>query len=396
MRTICLSNNRIKGPPVDCGGEEVLWGWDSVAATSALGDEKGITVPSVLCHRSVRGMAGAWDIQRALYQWEKQQKKCVVDCVGLAVGDERILGAASKSRNMKSLVCECDVEWLRPVVEGGSEMSSVKSVKWQKLEDVIDVGLQEPRVSARSMGQGGTSAVFRALVANGGAHKGWVEVRKSGMRDDCGVFAVTRFEKGSIVTLKIPDETQLPEFTMPAKHTLHLGWNWVVKKKAKEAGRTINAVCLKENGLIRACTRIMPGTEILLDGEQSLVSNGFEWLDSLVFMESQSCWINWHVRKSIGRVVSGDKGRGFVVKYDDGSLKNMNEEKLKSLAVSQNIMVGERVMENNDRGRENENEEETEVEDAAKNNAEKTGRSMGHVGSGVCVKKKRKGIEQTA
>jgi hypothetical protein len=61
--------------------------------------------------------------------------------------------------------------------------------------------------------------------------------------------------------------------------------------------------------------------------------------------------------------------------------------------VSQNIMVEKRVMEMNDRGRENENEEETEVEDAAKNDAEKTGRSMGHIGSGVCVKKKRKGIE---
>jgi hypothetical protein len=295
---------------------------------------------------------------------------------------------------MKSLVYECDVEWLRPVVEGGSEMSSMKSVKWQKLEDVIDVGLQEPRVGARSsMGERSTNAVFRMLVANGGAYKGWVEVRKSGMRDDYGVFAVTRFEKGSIVTLKIPDETQLPEFTIPTKHTLHLGWNWVVKKKAKEHGRTINAVYLKENGLIRACTRIMPGTEILLDWEQSSVSNGFEWLDSLVFMESQSGWTNWHTRRSIGRVVSGDKSRGFIVKYDDGSIKNMNEEKLKELAVSQNIVVGKRVVEVNDRGRENEDEEETEVEDTAKNDVEKTGISMGHAEKGMCVKKKRKGIE---
>jgi hypothetical protein len=294
---------------------------------------------------------------------------------------------------MNSLVYECDVEWLRLVVEGGSEISSVKSVKWQKLEDVIVVGVQEPPVDVKSMGQGGTNAVFRMLVTNGGAYKGWVEVRKSGMRDDYGVFAVTRFEKGSIVTLKIPDETQLPEFTMPTKHTLHLGWNWVVKKKSKEVGRTINAVYLKENGLIRASTRIMPGTEILLDAEQPPVSNGFEWLDSLVFMESRSCWINWHARKSIGRVVSGDKGRGFIVKYDDGSIKNMNEDKLKELAVSQNILVEKKVAEMNDRARRNENEQETEVEDTTKNDAEITGRSMGHAGSGVCVKKKRKGIE---
>jgi hypothetical protein len=64
--------------------------------------------------------------------------------------------------------------------------------------------------------------------------------------------------------------------------------------------------------------------------------------------------------------------------------------------VSQNMMVGKRVMEMNDRGRDNENEEEMEVEDAAKNDAKKTERSVGDVGSGVCVKKKRKGTEQRA
>ena len=297
---------------------------------------------------------------------------------------------------MKSLVYECDVEWLRAVVEGRLEMSSVKPVKWQKLEDVIVVGLEERRVGTSSMGEGDRNAVFRMLVANGGIYKGWVEVRRSGMRDDYGLFAVARFEKGSIVTVKIPEETQLPAFTMPTKDTLHLGWNWVVKKNVEDLGPTINAVYLRESGLIRACTRIMPGTEILLNGEQLSVSNGFEWLDSLIFMESQDGWTNWHARRSIGRVVSGDKGRGFVVKYDDGSIKNMNEAKLKELAVSQNIVVGKRVVEICDRGRENENEEEMEVEDTAKNDAEKTGGSVGHAGISRCVEKKRQATEQTA
>jgi hypothetical protein len=312
---------------------------------------------------------------------------------GSAVDDDRIFGADSKCKNMKSLVYECDVEWLRPVVEGGSEVSSVKPVKWQKLEDVIVVGFKEPRVGLESMEQGDTNAVFRMLVANGGAYKGWVEVRRSGMRNDYGLFAVTRFEKGSIVTVKIPHETQLPEFTMPTKDTLHLGWNWVLKKNAEELGPTINAVYLKESGLTRACTRIMPGTEILLDGEQSSVSNGFEWLDSLIFMESKDGWTNWHARRTIGRVVSGDKGRGFVVKYDDGSMKNMNEAELKELAVSQNTAVGKRVVERNDTGRANENEEETEGEDTTKNDIEKIGGSVGHAGSGERVEKKRKGME---
>ncbi len=67
--------------------------------------------------------------------------------------------------------------------------------------------------------------------------------------------------------------------------------------------------------------------------------------------------------------------------------------KLKELAVSQNTVVGKRVVEMNDRGRENVNEEETEVKDAEKNDAEKTARAMGHAESGVCVKKKQKGTE---
>jgi hypothetical protein len=190
-----------------------------------------------------------------------------------------------ESVKMKSLVYECDVEWLRPLVKGESKRPPVKPIKWQKLEDVAVVGV-ELRVGDRSTGPGDMNAVFHMLVANGGVYKGWVELQSSGLRDSYGLFAVTRFEKGSIITVKIRYETQLSESAIPTKDTLHLGWNWVVKKNVKELGPTINAVYLKESGLIWACTRIMPGTEILLDGEQSSVLNGLEWLDSLIFTES--------------------------------------------------------------------------------------------------------------
>ena len=146
--------------------------------------------------------------------------------------------------NMQNLVYECDVEWLRPFVEGGSKVSLANPIKWQKLEDVVGVG------DDTSMGPRETNVVFRMLVANGGVYKGWVKVRRSGVSDGYGLFAVTRFEKGSIVTAKIPYETQLLESVMPTKDTLHLGWNWVVKKNVEEVGRNSNAVYLKESGLI--------------------------------------------------------------------------------------------------------------------------------------------------
>jgi hypothetical protein len=169
----------------------------------------------------------------------------------------------------------------------------------------------------------------------------------------------------------------------------------VAKKNAEELGLTTNVVYLKESGLIRACTRIMPGTEILLDREQSSILNGLEWLDSLIFMESREGWSNWHARRSIGRVVSGDKGRGFVVKFEDGSIRNMNEAKLEELAVSQNIVVRNRGVESCDGGGENENEnkDKTKIEVATKNDVEKTGGCVGHSGSSGHIEKKRKGIE---
>jgi hypothetical protein len=91
------------------------------------------------------------------------------------------------------------------------------------------------------------------LVTNGEVYKGWVKVQGSGVRDGYGMFAVTRFEKGSIVTAKTPYKMQLSESAIPTKDTLHLGWNWVVKKHVEELGPTTNAV-YKESGLIQACT----------------------------------------------------------------------------------------------------------------------------------------------
>ena len=294
-----------------------------------------------------------------------------------------------ESPNMKSLVYECDVEWLRPFVEGGSKVSSAKAIKWQKLEDLIVVG------DDKSMGPGDTNIIFRMLVTSGGVYKGWVEVRKSGASDGYGLFAVTRFEKGSIVTAKIPYETQLSDSAIPTKDTLHLGWNWIVKKNVEEVGRNSNAVYLKESGLIRACTRIMPGTEILMDKEESSVSNGLEWLDSLIFAEPQHGWTNWHARKLIGKVVSGDKGRGFVVKYDDGSMQNMTEMKLEELAVSHNVVVRNKLFQSHDAGGkyENRNKNETEVKVTQKKDVGRSGRSMEHVENKGHIEKKRKKIE---
>jgi hypothetical protein len=304
-----------------------------------------------------------------------------------------------ESAEMKSLVYECDVEWLRPFVEGGLERPLTKPVKWQKLEDVAVVGV-ESLVGDRNMAvPGDTNALFRMLVVNGGVYKGWVEVRKSGVKEGYGLFAVTRFEKGSIITAKIPCEIQLLESVIPTKDTLYLGWNWVAKKSLEELGPTINAVYLRESMLIRACTRIMPGTEILLDREQLSVSNGLEWLDSLVFMESREGWTNWHARRSIGRVVSGDKGRGFVVKFEDGSIRKMNEAKLEELAVSQNTVVGNKTVQSYEGRRENEdeneiedeNEDEIKVEVIVKNDVEKNRGFVGCIGNNGRIEKKRKG-----
>lgn len=243
---------------------------------------------------------------------------------------------------MKNLVYECNLEWLKAFVEGraSNSLSRPRPVKWQKLEDVAVVEM-DAQIRKRISETKAANIVYRMLVWIGGAYKGWIEVRPSCVRDSYGLFAVARFEKGSIITAKIPIENQLDDSVLPSEDTLHLGWKWAVEKNADALGPTANAVYLRENGLVRASTRIMPGTEILLDGGCTSSRNGFEWLDSLVFAEPQKGWKNWHARGSIGKVVSGNSGHGFVVKFDHGTetLENVTEEELKKRSVVQNRLA---------------------------------------------------------
>jgi hypothetical protein len=79
----------------------------------------------------------------------------------------------------------------------------------------------------------------------------------------------------------------------------------------------------------------MPGTEIFLDEEEALGTNGLEWIDSLVFAENVGGWRNWQTRENIGKVVGGDRVRGFVVKFGNGTLtRNVKEEEVMKLSIA--------------------------------------------------------------
>ena len=228
---------------------------------------------------------------------------------------------------MTTLVYDCNIEWLKMVIESGCMMEyHGKAVKWQRTEEVR-------QVDDYTSDMEGENVAFRMLVLSGGVYKEWIEIRRSGFGDGYGLFALTRFEKGSIITMKIPYEGKLGQGAEPQKSSLHLGCNWVARKTADHIGPTGNAVYLEENGLLRSKRRIMPGSEIVLDEKLTSDLCDLKYLDALVYVEKKDSWNNWQDTNSIGRVISGDRGRGYMVKYHDSNMKTMNVQDIEKLAL---------------------------------------------------------------
>ena len=237
---------------------------------------------------------------------------------------------------------ECDVDWLRPIIEGGWEVKgSSDIIQWVKKEKVgvkLD-GINEVGV--------GIDEVYCMNVNTGGSFKGWLEVRRSGIQEGYGLFAMRRFEKGSIITAKIPKEMGTVPEGPPTRETLFLGWSWAVKKNTEDVGRHFNAVHLDANGMLRTARRIMPGTEIVVDaGSQSTFVADMEWLDTVVFMERKHALMNWHRRTYFGKVISGDRKQGYTVQYNNGKIRKMNKAEVQRLAVFREVDEEENSNEN--------------------------------------------------
>jgi hypothetical protein len=137
---------------------------------------------------------------------------------------------------MNNTTYECDLEWLKCLINGTNSNSGATlgrpAVKWQKFEDVVVVE------GARSTGTAAVTSkapnvTYRMMVWVVNVYKGWIEVRWCSVRKRFGLYAVTRFEKGSIVTAKVPTEERLTESSTPSLETLNLGWNWAITKKGR-------------------------------------------------------------------------------------------------------------------------------------------------------------------
>ena len=219
------------------------------------------------------------------------------------------------ARIMEELVYDIRLDWLARW--GPSNV--IKSVKWLKIEE---------------LGGGEAEADgFRMMVLIGGkGYKNWIEVRKSKRKGGFGLFAAVRFEKGDIITARVPGEEEAKEDRNPQLENLQLGW--AVRRSSEELGKGSNAIYVSSNRLIRAKNRILAGSEILLDADMESTL-GMEYLDCLVFSEPRVGWRNFQSRNGIGTVRSGDKVNGFIVQFDKGRKKvKMSKEKVRSLAVS--------------------------------------------------------------
>jgi hypothetical protein len=240
---------------------------------------------------------------------------------------------------MTMVIYECELDWMKVIIECGWVVGSSRNViKWEKTEDMSIESVGEENVAEKNIS-------YRMLVMTGGVYKGWLEVRQSCINDGYGVFALTRFEKGAIITARIPGEEVVERGAVPMRCTLNLGWNWVTKKRKDDIGAGANAIYLEESRVIRASRRILPGTEIVMNEDVSTCSNGLEWLDTLIFAEVKNGWSNWQNRGCFGKVVSGDKSRGYMVKFNDGSVQHMNTSEVEQFALFRKVSSDERYME---------------------------------------------------
>jgi hypothetical protein len=241
---------------------------------------------------------------------------------------------------------EINLDWLKMIMEQNHGVAC-PPIKWVKQISLVDQNNVVEKTA------------YSLMVLHSGSYKNWIEIRPSGISQKYGVFAVSRFEKGSIITCKMPSEDVEPNaYCVPTDDTsvLQLGWKWIVKKESGVSAslKGCNAVYVEQNGLVRASSRIMPGGEIIIEGNNQVSeSHGLHYLDLIVARNKNNSNFRrgFMNRESLGTVISGDISRGFCVKFNTDDPLSMTAEEVKRSAVRFDIgiesAVKKRKFENN-------------------------------------------------
>jgi hypothetical protein len=250
---------------------------------------------------------------------------------------------------MRVYVYDLEGCWLKDYVNRG--LTADGAVQLRRTTDVVsgktgwDVLVQS---ESRSAGE------------NRGRWKGWVSVTEKETATNIptgacyGLFAKARFERGDIISVKRCGKTEVAPgedvekrkhphraagaAVGPTEETVGLGAGWAetvdLNAMKKAASQCCNARFTIDGQVLRATTRILPGTEVIVGVGALPLENDrwkeLKWLDVLIWggdsgIEGKQC---------IGRVTKFNKSNSmFTVRYEDGCVAAMSLETVERKAL---------------------------------------------------------------
>lgn len=218
--------------------------------------------------------------------------------------------------------------------------------EWERIESIEDVEIDNSnKKKATDHGGKGNKdkrwllsvnvAFGRKPVAAGLGFKHVLEVKRSRIGSELGLFAMIRFERGDIITVNTWDEENSRRRKLELKELkdpkLFLGGGFALDGHAYEGRRTNSR--MTSNGVIRATQRIMANQEILVDFNRECL-HPVDYLDCLV-LDSE------HVFsvpiESLGKIISYESSASgepvYVGKYSEGRVEKMGQVMLEKRLV---------------------------------------------------------------
>jgi hypothetical protein len=228
------------------------------------------------------------------------------------------------------------VDWLNEYLLTRDDDEGYQLSKWRVSHDV---GEEENAIVEKKVD-------WEFQVLKGTRWKQLFRVRWCQEKARYGLFASTRFEKGSVITAVVKEENTSPidlSRILPTQNNLAIGGEWATRVDKEDSGGAANAVMI--DGVIRAMIRILPDVEVVVlvhgnskERKQSSVYRdnrmmlNYALLDCIVYDPEKECGLDEVAR--MGTVVEFGKIIGtFTIEYMDGKRSLLTEEEVEERLV---------------------------------------------------------------
>ena len=241
---------------------------------------------------------------------------------------------APKEECMRSI----RLDWLNEYVMHMHDDEGHRLSRWRVSHDVRD---EEENAMAEK------KIDWEFQVLKGSRWKQLFRVVWSEEKGRYGLFASTRFEKGSVITALVRGESVSGidlRTTVPSPKNLGVGAKWAARTDSENVGGAANTVMI--NGVVRAMIRILPNMEVAVlankvDGNDDKNSSiyrdnrmmfNYGLLDCVVYDTERECGFERMAR--MGVVIEFGKMLGtFTIEYIDGKRTLLTEEEVKARLV---------------------------------------------------------------